>query len=64
MKKGFYNALKVTVLSTAIFSIASISTAFAGAWMHDANGWWYDNGDGTYITNKWEWIDSNGDGLA
>ena len=64
MKKGFYNALKVTVLSTAIFSIASISTAFAGAWKHDANGWWYENGDGTYITNKWEWIDSNGDGLA
>ena len=64
MRKRIYDAIKATVLSTAIFSIASISTAFAGAWMHDANGWWYDNGDGTYINNKWEWIDSNGDGLA
>lgn len=23
------------------------------SWRSDANGWWYDNGDGTYPTNRW-----------
>ena len=64
MKKGFYNALKATVLSTAIFSIASISTAFAGAWRQTESSWWYDNGDGTFPNNTWQWIDGNNDGVA
>ena len=28
-----------------------------GAWKQDANGWWYDNGDGTYPKNEFKDID-------
>lgn len=28
-----------------------------GSWKSDANGWWYDNGDGTYPVNQWKAID-------
>lgn len=28
-----------------------------GSWKSDANGWWYDNGDGTYPVNQWKTID-------
>lgn len=26
-------------------------------WKHDAEGWWYDNGDGTYPQNEWKMIE-------
>lgn len=28
------------------------------------NKWWYDNGNGSYPSNCWQWIDGNGDGTA
>lgn len=44
---------------------ASMSmTAFAGQWQQDTIGWWYQNDDGSYFSNGWQWIDSDGDGLA
>ena len=39
-------------------------TVYAGTWRSDANGWWYQNDDGSYPAGKWEWIDGNGDGVA
>lgn len=39
-------------------------TAFAGQWQSDANGWWWQNDDGTYPSNTWQWIDGNHDGVA
>ena len=39
-------------------------TAFAGEWKQDAIGWWYQNDDGSYLTNCWQWIDGNEDGIA
>jgi glucan-binding YG repeat protein len=30
----------------------------AGSWHQDSTGWWYDNGDGTYIKNSWAKIDN------
>lgn len=39
-------------------------TAFAGQWQLDNVGWWYDNGDGTWPANQWQWLDGNGDGVA
>lgn len=29
----------------------------SGSWQQDANGWWYQNADGTYPTNCWQEID-------
>jgi hypothetical protein len=47
------------VVSTVLISIAACATVLAGAWKQNAAGWWYDNGDGTYPADKWEWLDGN-----
>lgn len=49
----------------AVMAVAMSMSAFAGEWKTGANGkLWYDNGDGTYTSNDWQWIDGNGDGVA
>lgn len=49
---------------TFVFTVMFIIAAFAGEWKQDGKGWWWDNGDGTYIKNEWAWIDGDGDGIA
>lgn len=49
---------------TAIITLSMSMTAFAAQWQSDANGWWYQNDDGSYPVNTWQWIDGNGDGAA
>lgn len=55
-------------LATAAITLLMSATAFAGTWKNgsgaDQGKWWYDNGDGTYAQNGWQWIDDNGDGIA
>lgn len=58
MKKGLIMVL------TTVFTLALSITAFAGEWKQDAKGWWWDNGDGTYPKNAWQWCDGNGDGVS
>lgn len=59
---------KKIILATAAMTILMTSAAFAGTWKNgsgtDQGKWWYDNGDGTYAQNGWQWIDDNGDGIA
>lgn len=56
---------RLIVLSMSIAMASSMSmTSFAGQWQQDTIGWWYQNGDGSYFNNGWQWIDSDGDGLA
>ncbi len=53
------------ILSTAaVMAMLANSTAFAGQWKSDTRGWWYQNDDGSYPTNGWQWIDGNGDGVS
>lgn len=53
------------VLAASILLAASMSgTAFAGEWKQDSIGWWYQNDDGSYPSNTWQWIDGNYDGIA
>lgn len=53
------------ILSTAaMLTMLANSTAFAGQWKSDSNGWWYQNDDGSYPANGWQWIDGNGDGVS
>lgn len=47
-----------------VFTAMMSVTAFAGEWKQDAAGWWFDNGNGTWPANAWQWIDGNGDGTA
>lgn len=44
-------------------SATSTFTAFAG-WEQTGATWKYQNADKTYLTNTWQWIDGNGDGIA
>ena len=56
--------MKKQLVIAATFSAMLSMSAFAGSWQSDANGWWYDNGNGTWPASQWEWIDGNNDGVA
>lgn len=59
LTKVFFAAAMVSVLAT--------STAFAGTWKQgdgeNQEKWWYDNEDGTYAKDGWQWLDKDGDGV-
>jgi len=50
------NKLKTLIITLGL-SLAMIFTAFAGQWQMDSIGWWYQNDDGSYPVNCWQWID-------
>lgn len=60
--------LQKLLLTTVAFSVLMSSVAFAGTWQTGAGAnqgkWWYDNGNGAYTSNGWQWIDGNNDGVA
>ena len=62
------NKRMAVVGMTVLFTLGMASAAFAGTWStgkgENENNWWYDNGDGTYASNGWQWIDGNNDGVA
>lgn len=60
MKKKIAAAI---VLMISIAAAAS-SAAFAGQWQPNEIGWWWQNDDGSYPTNSWQWLDGNNDGTA
>lgn len=65
MKKT--NILKIVNLAAILALIQSISV-YAGQWNagtgENAGHWWYQNDDGSYPANCWQWIDGNNDGIA
>ena len=54
----------VALLMTAAIALGTATTSFAASWQSDSIGWWWQNDDGTYPTNSWQWLDGNGDGVA
>ena len=58
MKKRY-----AAVFLAVAMTMGSAMTSFAG-WQSDANGWWWQNEDGSYPSNTWQWIGGNGDGVA
>ena len=59
--------MKKTALAGVCAAAMTISmglTAFGGQWRSDTNGWWYQNEDGSYPADAWQWIDGNSDGAA
>lgn len=48
--------VKVAVVGAVIAMIMTVP-AYAGEWKQDESGWWYENSDGTYLANQWEWIE-------
>lgn len=55
--------LKIAMITLALAGLASMS-AYAGAWAKNAQGWWYDNGNGTWPASTWQWLDGNKDGIS
>ena len=56
------------VVVTAVLTSVMATSAFAGTWQagtgENQGKWWYNNGNGSYANNGWQWIDGNGDGTA
>jgi len=48
--------IKLLIIASAISALTSFS-ALAGEWKTTDEGWWYDNGDSTYASSGWSWID-------
>lgn len=59
MKKKFV-MFGAALMTSMLFT----STAFAGQWKQDSTGWWWQEDNGTYPINQWQWIDGNQDGIA
>ncbi|HJB07559.1 MAG TPA: hypothetical protein H9716_06780 [Candidatus Enterocloster faecavium] len=38
--------------------------SYAGHWVHDKNGWWWQEEDKSYPRDTWKWLDGDGDCLA
>ena len=58
--------MRKVILVAAITTFSCIMTisAYAGNWVKNNTGWWYDNGNGTWPSSSWQWIDGNSDGIA
>lgn len=59
--------MKKKIMMFAIATVMTLPmsmTAFAGQWLSDAGGWWWQNNDGSYPADTWQWIDGNNDGIA
>ena len=52
------------LLCSILFTLALSFSCFAGSWKQDAKGYWYQNDDGSYPKNTWQWIDADGDHIA
>lgn len=53
MKKWAFIAAILGLTASASF------TAFAGEWVNDSKGWWFQQEDGRYPANTWQEIDRN-----
>lgn len=50
--------------AASLLSLSVASTAMAGTWKQDSEGWRWKEDDHTYTASAWKWIDSDKDGMA
>lgn len=43
-----------------LMAVAMSLTAYAGSWQKDETGYWWQNDDGSYLADGWQWLDGNG----
>ena len=53
MKKKKMFAQVVAVLSATALSASPV---LAAGWQKDATGWWWQENNGGYPANKWQWL--------
>ena len=52
------NKKGIKIFTTALFmSVCLNQITFAGQWKQEGSTWKYQNDDGSYVTNNWQWID-------
>ena len=49
---------KIMIAAAAAVFALSVNS-YAGAWMHDTNGWWYCNDNRSYTTDNWQQINGS-----
>lgn len=54
--RRYIKRLMITGVAGAL-SLCISMTAYAGNWMQDSTGWWYQDNDGNYPVNTWRLID-------
>ena len=54
----------ILLITTMLMAVAMSLTAYAGSWQKDETGYWWQNDDGSYLADGWQWLDGNGDGIA
>lgn len=54
----------IALMLAAVMASGSTMTVFAGQWMKDDVGYWWQEDDGSYPTNTMKWIDADGDTVA
>ena len=54
MKK--YLRMIATFMTAIAMTMASGATVNAAGWKQDGKGWWFENTDGTYVSNTWKQV--------
>ena len=54
----------VALVMAMAMVVGSNMTVFAAGWQQNATGWWWQNDDGSWPANSWQWLDGNRDGVA
>ena len=54
----------VALVMAMAMVVGSNMTVFAAGGQQNATGWWWQNDDGSWPANSWQWLDGNGDGVA
>ncbi len=55
MRKCF--RVVAALAAVTVMTMTSVITSGASGWKQDSNGWWFENADGTYVSNMWKQID-------
>ena len=53
MKKKWF----LTAMTDGLLMMLLAMPVFAAEWKQDETGWWYQNDDGSYLKDGWNWID-------
>ena len=53
----------MTLALTAAMAASMGMTAFAGQWVQNTTGWWWQEDNGSYPVSQWKWLDGNKDGI-
>lgn len=54
----------VALVMAMTMVVGSNMTVFAAGWQQNTTGWRWQNDDGSWHANGWQWLDGNGDGVA